>query len=165
MEQFKINIEKYNKPITKEDLISRKTKISVIINDKTVTYNPETRQDFIEDIPLYFLSSLLVGLPEISKGISHKCIFYETPFSLEITPQTDLVQIIPAWENDLEHLNQASSLTKIIYELPYMVVIKEILKTASEFYDNLMNLNPGSTVIQFLAGFKEDLEKLKKDIT
>lgn len=164
MEQFKISIEKYTKPVTKETLTSKETKISIIIKDKTVTFNPEIKQNFIEDIPLYFLSSLLIGIPEISKGISHKCIFFETPFSLEFTPQANSIQILSAWEEDLDYLNEKSGVTKIIYELPSLVVIKEILRACSEFYDQVMASGPDREVIQFLAGFKEDLEKLKKDV-
>lgn len=156
MEEFKINVE-YPENITSPDDISAEiSKISIEINGENITKTDGAA--YIEDVAIFLISSLLNSVPDLLSGFPHKCILYNVPFTMDLNPLKDNLEIKPSWTEESKDLNKFIKIKS--FKIKYKTFIDEVLRVAIGFYQNtLENSEEDMTIV--MESLKEDIQVAK----
>lgn len=164
MKKIKIELNLKNlKAAAFEELQEFYCPIAIYLNEINITENKQENTENLNDIPLYLISSLLLAIPELKEGYSHKYIFFDNPFCLDFNPEGNVVEVTPSWIEDLEKLNKQSYIYKKPTALSFKELAEEIIKTSKEFF-RVIEKQLKSQDLKLLKDFEESINTGQKYI-
>lgn len=156
MESFKINLGYPENIMSPDDISTETSKISIEINGENITKTDSAAH--IEDVAIFLISSLLNSVPDLLSGYPQKCIFYNIPFTIDLNPKKDHLEIKPAWTEESKDLNKFIK-TKS-FKISYKTFCDEVLRVAISFYqDALENSEEDLSIV--MESLKEDIQMAK----
>lgn len=164
MNNFKIDIQLKNINIKNfEDLHELSCPIALYLNEINITENKGKNTTYLEDVPLYLISSLLLAIPELKAGYPHKYIFFNSPFSINFIPRGSTIEITPCWIEELEELNSQSEFYKKATPVNFKDFAAEVINTAQTFF-NLLESKLENDELKFLKELKESIIEAQKHV-